>query len=209
VLCGELNNAFRFMASAIRRLARFALAVRRCLSNMPEAKCGKSKYIQGGRAWHRCGGDHLQTYLAWFLLAAMALVLEMLSRRAYFLAASIGLLSGGMVALLGGTVILQIVGALAAGAADAFYLRHRMGRVIHDWSPREESEEDEALTFFVEEWDDDATTVVNYRGTPWRATAAPEAKVSAGQYFLKGRSRDQLILANERRRGDRVKLHQG
>ncbi|TAK90481.1 MAG: hypothetical protein EPO06_07625 [Burkholderiaceae bacterium] len=151
----------------------------------------------------------MQAYLVWFLLAAMALVMEILSRRAYFLAASIGLLSGGIVALLGGTLIPQIAVALVASATDAFYLRHRLGYMIHDWSPREESEEDESLTFFVEEWDDDATTVVSYNGTPWRATAAPEARLATGHYFLKGRSRDQLILANERRRGDRVKLHQG
>jgi len=151
----------------------------------------------------------VQAYYVWFLLAAMALVMEALSRRAYFLAASIGFLTGGLIAVLGGTVGMQLVAAVTAAAADAYYLRHRLGRTIHDLSPREDFEEDEALTLFVDEWNDDATTTVQYRGAAWKATAASDARPRAGHFFIKGRARDQLILANERRRGARVKLHQG
>lgn len=147
----------------------------------------------------------MEGYLVWFFGAAVLLVMEMLSRRAYCLALSIAFLVGGLTALVEGLLGWQIFFATLACLVSCYGLRTRLGQfsasaqsVLGDWVEP---------SLQILEWDSDSTAQVVYRGKRCRARLGAGAPAHAEQYYVVRQESGRVLIAQERRSQPRPSFH--
>ena len=105
-------------------------------------------------------------YVYWFLLALILLGLEMLTGTFYLLVVAIAMAVGGLAALLGISLVWQLVLGAATGIAGTIMLRR--------WKSTQASAVpnvslDAGQPVKVLKWNDNGTARVFYRGAEWDA----------------------------------------
>lgn len=114
---------------------------------------------------------------AWWLLAGLLVIAELLTGTFYLLMLALGAVVGAIAAHLGAGMIVQIVASavLGAGAVLACYLmRKRNPRRLPAASNRDVNM-DIGETVVVEQWGSDGTAQVRHRGAMWTAMIRPGA----------------------------------
>ena len=111
----------------------------------------------------------------WWVLAGLAVVAQLMTGTFHFLMLAAALTAGALAAMLGGTLILQLlaVAVVGAGAVVAWYFA-RKGRPTE---PPAEANRDVLMdigeTVQVEAWNPDGTATTRYRGAQWTVFHRP------------------------------------
>jgi len=111
----------------------------------------------------------------WWVLAGLAMVAQLMTGTFHFLMLAAALAAGALTAMLGGTLILQLlaVAVVGAGAVVAWYFA-RKGRPTE---PPAEANRDVIMdigeTVQVEAWNPDGTATTRYRGAQWTVFHRP------------------------------------
>ena len=111
----------------------------------------------------------------WWVLAGLAVVAQLMTGTFHFLMLVAALAAGALAAMLGGTLILQLlaVAVVGAGAVVAWYFA-RKGRPTE---PPAEANRDVIMdigeTVQVEAWNPDGTATTRYRGAQWTVFHRP------------------------------------
>jgi len=134
-------------------------------------------------------------YGYWFIFAVLLIVLEMTSGTFYLLIVGLAAVGGGLAALAGLSVPLQITAAAVIGVIGTLLLHnYRMGKG-HELTP-EDSDLDVGSQVDVIEWKSDRRLRVFHRGAQWDAEiSGPEVDVDL-PLIIVGKKGSTLLLAN-------------
>ena len=133
-------------------------------------------------------------YWIWWVLAALLVAAELMTGTFYLLAAGVAFAVGGIAALAGAELTLQlIVAGIVAVAGTMVAHRWRLARVV----PQTPSF-DLGQSVQVVAWKDDGGARVSYRGTQWDAElASPDVARAETMYIVATRG-STLLIADHR-----------
>lgn len=126
----------------------------------------------------------MTAYMIWFIVAMVAVFVEMTLMSFYLMAVALGAIAGGIAAYYGGSINSQIIYAaivtiIASGLS--FYLRKRLKQ------PSDKKlanlDEDQRVIVYEDEVKTDGTARVKYRGTYWKVYIEG-GSVTAGIYSI-------------------------
>lgn len=135
--------------------------------------------------------------MVWFVVAFGLLIAELMTGTFYLLMVAIGCAVGGLAALAGATLPLQLVIGAGFGIAATTVLRRtRWG--LHKLHPDAAENRDVILDIGevvqVADWRD-GTAHVRYRGCQWDATLEPGAIPRPGAQVIKAIRGSTLVVA--------------
>ena len=139
----------------------------------------------------------MQAYWWWWGIAVLLGVLELVTGTFVLLVIGIGCIVGGVVAFAGGGLAFQFI-ATAIGALAFWYLMR--GRIPHLGRRAVQGDRDMLLDVGervrVEEWRDDGSAQVSYRGAMWTARRASDDTTPAtpGEYRIRRIDGPRLIV---------------
>jgi membrane protein implicated in regulation of membrane protease activity len=132
----------------------------------------------------------------WWVLAGIAVAIELATGTFYLLMLALGLAAGAIAGHLGLGVPWQIVtGALVGGGATAAW-HWRRGREAPALPAARNRDVnlDVGERVHVQRWTHDRTTRVQYRGTQWQARLAPDAPAAGGEHVVTAVEGNWLVL---------------
>lgn len=128
----------------------------------------------------------------WWILAAVTIAAELMLGTFYLLAVGIAFAIGGLAAMFGATLPMQLaVAGVLAVVLTMIAHRWRLSRV----TPPEESL-DLGQSVKVLDWKDDGGARVSYRGTQWDAEVASGGR--AETMYIVGTRGSTLLIADRR-----------
>ena len=137
----------------------------------------------------------------WWLLAAAAVGLELVSGTFYLLMLALGLAAGALAAQVGLGLALQFGSAALIGGGAVLFWSQRMRRGAGDEGDSRDSSDNPDLnldigqTVQVEYWRRDGSAQVRHRGADWSAELASPSEHSApGRYRIVAIRGSHLIL---------------
>ena len=133
-------------------------------------------------------------YWTWWILAAVLVGAELVTGTFYLLAVGVAFAVGGVAAVLGVSLPLQLVVAGAVAVAATMVAHRWRGARVPPPTPSL----DLGQTVRVLGWKDDGSARVSYRGTQWDAElAGPEAERAETMYIVG--TRGSTLLITDRR----------
>jgi len=140
-------------------------------------------------------GVQMADYWIWWLLAALLVGLELATGTFYLLAVGIAFALGGVVALIGASIPVQLlVGGIlsAVGLALANRWRTKHGK------PTRQASLDRGQPVTVDAWNADGTARVQYRGTQWTAEVEDQGVARADVMYVVD-TRGSVLVVSDRR----------
>jgi len=142
----------------------------------------------------------MMDWAIWFVLAGLAIGVELFTGTFYLLMIAIGLAVGGAVALLGGSLEWQLLAAAIVGFAAAVFLRRsRFGKITKNKAGRDPNVIlDIGQSVRVDHWNDAngvPTSRVRYRGAEWDVELAHGSVAQAGQFVIREIRGSRLIVS--------------
>lgn len=136
----------------------------------------------------------MDSYWLWWILAAITIAAELMLGTFYLLAVGIAFAIGGVTALLGASLEVQLaVAGVLAVILTMIAHRWRLKRV----DPPQPSL-DLGQSVQVLGWKDDGTARVSYRGTQWDAELAGAGEGRAETMYIVGTRGSTLLIADRR-----------
>jgi len=133
-------------------------------------------------------------YWTWWIMAAVLVGAELVTGTFYLLAVGVAFLVGGVAAVFGVALPLQLVVAGIVAVAATM--------VAHKWRgkrmPPPTPSLDLGQSVRVLGWQDDGSARVNYRGTQWNAELADPGASRAETMYIVGTRGSTLIIADRR-----------
>ena len=138
----------------------------------------------------------LSAATVWWVLAGIAVAVELSSGTFYMLMLALGLAAGAIASHLGFDVPLQIVAAAAVAGGGTAFWRWRRARGVPALpaASNRDVNLDIGERVFVQEWTPNRTARVQYRGSPWEARLAPGAPATAGEHLVSAVEGNWLVL---------------
>ena len=122
----------------------------------------------------------------WWLLAGIAVAIEVATGTFYLLMVAMGLTAGAMAAHAGAGVSVQlIVAALVGGGAVAAWSQLRAKPAGGPSGSNRDVNLDVGETVHIESWKPDGTATVKYRGASWTVVPAAGLDPSPGAHRIK------------------------
>ncbi|MDW5444347.1 NfeD family protein [Polaromonas sp. SM01] len=134
----------------------------------------------------------------WWLLAGVAVAVELVTGTFYLLMLAIGMVAAALAAHLGAPVIVQIVVAalVGGGAVVAWHWKRSKSPKPAQANANSDVQMDIGQTVHVQQWNDDATASVKYRGAQWTVQLAdPDAAPQPGLFKVKELNGNRLVVA--------------
>jgi membrane protein implicated in regulation of membrane protease activity len=139
-------------------------------------------------------GIKMASYIYWFTLALLLLMVEMVTATFYMLVLSIALAAGGLAALSGFGESLQLVFSAVAGLIGIQILRR-----LKAARPVAASQDfDIGQPVQVMLWHENGTARVHYRGTEWDAELEIADASHIGTLYIKALRGSILILTHSK-----------
>ncbi|MDK2125712.1 NfeD family protein [Parachitinimonas caeni] len=135
----------------------------------------------------------MSDYLVWFVLAALAVGLELTTGTFYLLVFGIAFTGGGIAALLGLPFNLQLPIAAAIAIAGTVWLRSR--RLSTSVKAEQQQTGDIGQRVSAETWHDDQHLRVRYRGTQWDAELAAPLPERPADLYITGLRGSTLLVS--------------
>jgi membrane protein implicated in regulation of membrane protease activity len=136
----------------------------------------------------------MTSYIYWFTLALLLLMVEMATATFYMLVLSIALAVGGLAALSGLGEPMQLVFSAIAGIVGIFILRRAKAA-----RPAVASQNfDIGQPVQVKLWHEDGSARVHYRGTEWDAELEVVDAAHEGTMYIKAMRGSILILTHSK-----------
>lgn len=144
----------------------------------------------------------MMDWAIWFVLTGLVIVAELFSGTFYLLMIAIGLLAGGVVALLGGSLEWQLLAAAAVGfIATGLLRRSRFGKLKKNIASRDPNVLlDIGQSVRVDHWNtEDGISVarVPYRGADWDVELEAGNAPVAGHFVIREIRGSRLIVAGQ------------
>jgi membrane protein implicated in regulation of membrane protease activity len=132
----------------------------------------------------------------WWLLAGVAIAVELLSGTFYLLMVAIGLAAAAIAAHLGAPVAAQLVTAavVGGGAVAAWHLQRGKRPAEPVASENRDVNLDIGETVYVDQWNAEGTAAIKYRGATWTAVAAAGAEHATGAHRVREVVGNRLIV---------------
>ncbi|MCC6870707.1 MAG: NfeD family protein [Burkholderiales bacterium] len=135
----------------------------------------------------------MNDYWLWWIFAAVTIAVELVLGTYYLLAVGVAFALGGLAALFGATLPVQLtVAGVLAVVLTMIAHRWRLARAV----PADPSL-DLGGAVRVLDWKDDGTARVSYRGTQWDAELAPGSARADTMYIVATRG-STLVIAERR-----------
>jgi membrane protein implicated in regulation of membrane protease activity len=137
----------------------------------------------------------------WFVLAGIAVALEITSGTFYLLMIALGFVAGGLTALTGALLEWQLLAAAAVGLIGTIGLRRsrfggfRRKKASQDRNVLLDIGQTVQATSWTREGDV-YVTQVKYRGAAWRAECTSSGVPEAGTYVIQEIRGSSLLVAN-------------
>jgi len=137
----------------------------------------------------------------WFVLAGLAVAVELFTGTFYLLMIAIGLAAAGLLALCGGMVEWQLLAAAIVGVIAVGLLRRsRFGRrPTVDAARNPNINLDIGQSIHVEHWqssDGQYIARVRYRGAEWDVELAPGSPAQSGNFIIREVRGSRLIVSH-------------
>lgn len=139
----------------------------------------------------------MDDYVVWFVLGFGLLIAELLTGTFYLLVIAVAFGAAGVVALFGGSVVLQLATAAAFSLGGTLWLRQsRFGRSLRDRAGSNQVQNmDVGQTLRVDQWAPNRTARANYRGATWDVELAPGEEPASGEFVIREINANRLIVA--------------
>ncbi|MFI5446057.1 NfeD family protein [Polaromonas sp. UC242_47] len=134
----------------------------------------------------------------WWLLAGVAVAVELVTGTFYLLMLTIGMVAAALAAHLGAPLIVQIVVAalVGGGAVVAWHWQRSKSPKPAQANANSDVQMDIGETVHVQQWNADATASVKYRGAQWTVQLADaEAAPQPGLFKVKELNGNRLVVA--------------
>ncbi|MGB7739217.1 MAG: NfeD family protein [Steroidobacteraceae bacterium] len=138
----------------------------------------------------------LSATTVWWVLAGIAVAVELATGTFYLLMLALGLAAGALASHLGFGVPLQIViaGIVGGGATALWHVRRAREAPVAPAAQNRDVNLDIGERVYVQEWAANRTARVLYRGSPWEARLAPGAPLAAGEHVVSAVEGNWLVL---------------
>ncbi|WP_366145819.1 NfeD family protein [Polaromonas sp.] len=133
----------------------------------------------------------------WWLLAGAAVALELVTGTFYLLMLAVGMTAAALAAHLGASVMVQIVvaAAVGGGAVVAWHWKRSKSPKPAQANANRDVQMDIGETVHVQQWNDDATASVKYRGAQWTVVlAGHHAAPEPGLFKVKELDGNRLVV---------------
>lgn len=133
----------------------------------------------------------------WWLLAGGAVALELVTGTFYLLMLAVGMIAGALAAHLGASVMTQIVvsALVGGGAVAAWHFKRSKAPQPAAANANRDVQMDIGETVHVQQWNDDATASVKYRGAQWTVElAAGETAPQPGLFRVRQLNGSRLVV---------------
>lgn len=139
----------------------------------------------------------MHDWVIWFGMAGVLVISEIFTGTFYLLMIGLGALVGGVVALAGFAVSVQMVIAAVVGAIATFLLRESSLAKPHKLPAARDPNVnlDIGQTVYVEQWQGDHARTM-YRGAMWDVELMPGAAAVAGTFVIREIRGSHLIVTN-------------
>jgi len=137
----------------------------------------------------------MSIYVYWFLLALVLLGVEMATGTFYLLVVSVAMAVGGVAALLGLGLPVQLALAALAGVLGIVILRRWRGGKAGDAASQSF---DTGQPVRILSWHEDGTARVYYRGAEWDAEPESADVERDGKFYIKEIRGSVLVLTNRK-----------
>jgi len=135
----------------------------------------------------------------WWVLAGLAVAVELATGTFYLLMIAIGLAAGAVATHLGMPLVAQIAAAaiVGGGATAAWHWKRAREPAPHRASENRDVHMDVGARVRVDAWDADRTARVEYRGAQWSVRLAPDAPAVPGRFLVRAVEGNWLVVAPE------------
>lgn len=132
----------------------------------------------------------------WWLIAAAAVVLELLSGTVYLLLLGVGFAAAALVSHMGAGLTAQLLAAavVGVGAMLAWYLVRRARPAEPPSQANRDVNLDIGETVHIDAWGADGTASVRYRGAQWTVVPRAGATLSTGAHRVVEVSGNRLVV---------------
>jgi membrane protein implicated in regulation of membrane protease activity len=133
----------------------------------------------------------------WWLLAGAAVALELVTGTFYLLMLAVGMIGGALAAHLGSSLIVQIVvtAVIGGGAVVAWHWKRSKNPKPAAADANRDVQLDIGETVHVEQWNEDATASVKYRGAQWTVELADRlAAPQPGLFKVRRLNGNRLVV---------------
>ncbi len=132
----------------------------------------------------------------WWVLAGVAVAIELATGTFYLLMLALGLAAGAIASHLGFSGPLQVVAAAVVGGGATVLWHWRRAREVPSLpaASNRDVNLDIGERVFVQEWSANRTARVQYRGSPWEARLAPGAPAVSGEHLVSAVEGNWLVL---------------
>lgn len=136
----------------------------------------------------------------WWVLAGLAVALELATGTFYLLMIALGLAAGALTSHLGLPLVGQIATAalVGGGATAAWHWKRAREPAAAQASENRDVHLDIGAQVRVESWNPDRTARVEYRGAQWSVRLAADAPTVAGPCVVRAVEGNWLVVAPER-----------
>lgn len=133
----------------------------------------------------------------WWLLAGGAVALELVTGTFYLLMLAVGMVAGALAAHLGASVMLQIVvsAVVGGGAVALWHFKRSKDPKPAAANANRDVQMDIGETVHVQQWNEDATASVKYRGAQWTVELADRQVVpQPGLFKVRQLNGNRLVV---------------
>ena len=143
----------------------------------------------------------MEDYVFWFVLGSGLVIAELLTGTFYLLVIAVAFAAAGSVALLGASVIWQMITAAAFSLGGTLWLRQsRFGRRLRDRTSSDAVQNmDVGQTVRVDNWAPNRTARANYRGATWDIELSAGEVAAPGEFVIREIHANRLIVAAKAR----------
>jgi membrane protein implicated in regulation of membrane protease activity len=143
----------------------------------------------------------MDDYVFWFVIGFGLVIAELLTGTFYLLVIAVAFGAAGVVALLGGSVIWQLITAAAFSLGGTLWLRQSgFGRRLRDRTSSDQVQNmDVGQTIRVDQWAPNRTARANYRGATWDVELSAGEEPTPGEFVIREIYANRLIVAPKAR----------
>jgi membrane protein implicated in regulation of membrane protease activity len=136
----------------------------------------------------------------WWVLAGLAVALELATGTFYLLMIALGLVAGALASHLGWPLVAQIAAAaiVGGGATAAWHYKRSREPAAPRAAENRDVQMDVGARVRVDAWDADRTARVEYRGAMWSVRLVPDAPAVAGPCVVRAVEGNWLVVAPDR-----------
>ncbi len=131
-------------------------------------------------------------YYVWWIAAAILVGVEMMTGTFYLLVLAVAATVAGCLAFFGAAFWVQVAGAAIVAVAGTFFLN--AWKKKNATTPKLSANLDVGQRVRVNEWRDDGSARVSYRGSQWDAVLESEVTPRREQMVIVGTRGSQLVL---------------